>query len=455
MYTIVIADDEKLICDAILTVLNTAIPELTSIHIFNKGTEAYDYVKANGADLLLLDIKMPGKSGLDIAQLISDQNLDSYVIIITAYREFEYAKRAIDYNVDAFLTKPFSSQELIATVRKGLATLEKKKTSLKDTHIIHRRLLQALCADETRPFHDEILVCKNTASLSELLCTEVTIKDDCLLSLSSQTRQSLKQVLAEAVEMDTNNQSSFLLECAEVIRILIFSRETPESYFLSNATRIISCHTGNLPQSALKTYLSLAEYRAFLSFTRAADTFFQQVAEGNAKQAQKQLAKYVHSLPNEKLHHFAAYLTENCHVTLEKDDADTILQCMDALANRSLNSQSSNYIVASACEYIRQNYTSSSLSLETTADALSITYAHLSRLFKKHTNQNFSEYLLKIRMEHAKHLLETTNLPTTEIAVATGYDNTAYFRTSFKAYFNMTPRQYRQLTCKMEGDKDQ
>lgn len=454
MYSIVIADDEKLICDAILAVLNTAIPELASIQVFHNGKEAYDYVQNNGADILLLDIKMPGKSGLDIAQLISDQKLDSYVIIITAYRDFDYAKKAIDCNVDAFLTKPFSSKELIDTVQKGIASFEKKQTFMKDRQQAHRRLLQTLCANNTQPFYDEFLVCKDTIPFEELLCTEIIITDDGLNTLPSQSKSLLRKLLAESAETDTETQSSFLLECGDIVRILIFSKETPEQDFLPNAVRIIRCYTGNLPRSLTKTYPSFTEYRTYLSITREVDNFFQQVADGNIKSAKKQFAKYIHSLSVEGLHNLADYLTENFHTTLQNTDANAILQCMDTLASRSLSGQSNNYIVVSACEYIQQNYASSILSLETTADALCITNSHLSRLFKKHTNENFSEYLLKVRMEHARQLLETTNLPTTEIALAVGYENTASFRTSFKGYFLMTPRQYRQLTCgKEKGEK--
>ena len=190
-----------------------------------------------------------------------------------------------------------------------------------------------------------------------------------------------------------------------------------------------------------------------MSFQRQIDTFFAFVADGNANQAQKQLAKYVNALPDHKLHSFAGYVAKNCHITIEHTDPDTILHCMESLITRSLSSQTNNYIIVSACEYIHKNFASCNISLETTADALSITYAHLSRLFKKHMKQNFSEYLLKIRMEHARTLLETTSLPTAEIAVAAGYENTAYFRTSFKAYFHMTPRQYRQITCEKEKRK--
>ena len=261
MYRIVIADDEKLICDAILAVLNSAIPEMKSVKVFHNGKEAYDYVQTNGADLLLLDIKMPGKSGLDIARHIYEQKLDCYVIIITAYRDFDYAKNAIDYNVNAFLTKPFSSRELINTVRKGLAFFEKKESIQKDRHKAHRHLLQVLRTDDSSSFEDRFHVFKDTVPFTEPPCTEIIIKDDKLATLPLQTRSAMKQLLAEAVEADTANQTSFLIECGDEVCILVFAKDVPSLHFTEDAIRIINCYTGNMSQTDTKTYNSFEAYR--------------------------------------------------------------------------------------------------------------------------------------------------------------------------------------------------
>ena len=447
MYTIVIADDEKLICDAILSVLGTTVPELSNIQVFHDGTAAYNFISSNKVDILLLDIEMPGKSGLDIAQFIADQKLDSYVIIITAYQNFDYAKRAIDYHVNAFLTKPFSSQQLVDAVRAGINSVQKKSRKTDDKYKTNRSLLQALCYDKTSTFYDDFFLCKNAQPLGKLFCTEVLLTDDNLSTLSKDSLSTMSLTLEETIEKDEEKQSIFLLECKDIVKFLIFSTEEPDLDFIKDAVRIISCYTGTLPNSIYKTYPSFAEYRTCLSFVRETDTFIQQVIDGSYSLAKNSWKKYVYSLSDENLKKYADYLSETCPITIKTPDAESILQSIDSFVSNTFGNQTKNYIVISACEYIQNNYASSSLSLESTADALSISSAHLSRLFKKHMGQNFSEYMLKIRMEHAKQLLETTSLPTTAIAAAIGYDNSAYFRTSFKAYFNMTPRQYRQITC--------
>lgn len=70
---------------------------------------------------------------------------------------------------------------------------------------------------------------------------------------------------------------------------------------------------------------------------------------------------------------------------------------------------------------------------------------YLSKLFKKNTGSSLMDYVTKVRIERAKELLERTVLPISEIAIETGYSNTAYFTKMFKKYTNgVTPREYRK-----------
>ena len=135
---------------------------------------------------------------------------------------------------------------------------------------------------------------------------------------------------------------------------------------------------------------------------------------------------------------------------MDYDCTDAIMHALDTLINQSLGSYSSNYIVAQTIEYIQNNYASSSLSLNATADALSLSANYLGRIFKKYTGQNFSEYLQNLRMQQAQLLLKTTHMPTIEVATAVGYCNPVYFRNSFKSHLGMTPAQFRQLQTRKD-----
>lgn len=143
MYHAVVVDDEALICDAIRTVLESAVPEVRIQKVFHDGAAAYAWLEENRTDMLFLDIEIPSRSGLDIAKLVDSQGSGTYVIMISAHQDFAYAKKAIDYHVNAFLTKPFSSQQLIDAVRFGIRAFDQRNQSLQDYRRMYRKLLQA------------------------------------------------------------------------------------------------------------------------------------------------------------------------------------------------------------------------------------------------------------------------------------------------------------------------
>lgn len=99
--------------------------------------------------------------------------------------------------------------------------------------------------------------------------------------------------------------------------------------------------------------------------------------------------------------------------------------------------------VASAISYIEHNFVKN-LSLSEVAEQIHLNAEYFSRRFKKETGYKFSEFLLKIRMEEARHLLLTTDLSVTRIAGETGFNNDSYFSASFKKYFGQNPNEVRK-----------
>jgi AraC-like DNA-binding protein len=69
---------------------------------------------------------------------------------------------------------------------------------------------------------------------------------------------------------------------------------------------------------------------------------------------------------------------------------------------------------------------------------------YFSTLFKKEMGVTFSNYILNVKIDHAKRLLKNTNMSLISIAIELGFDNQSYFSNVFKKATNMTPKQYRQ-----------
>lgn len=106
-------------------------------------------------------------------------------------------------------------------------------------------------------------------------------------------------------------------------------------------------------------------------------------------------------------------------------------------------SPNSNFIETSI-SYIKNNF-KNKISLEDIANSVSISPFYFSRLFKKETGYSPYDYIIMIRLNHAKNLLKTTNMLIKEIAFECGFNSESNFVTAFKKHVNMTPKQFRNI----------
>ena len=82
------------------------------------GQEALEQVRKNDLDLVLLDIAMPGRGGLDTLKELRHERPDLPVLVLSMYPEEQYAIRAFKAGVSGYLTKESAPEELISAIRK-------------------------------------------------------------------------------------------------------------------------------------------------------------------------------------------------------------------------------------------------------------------------------------------------------------------------------------------------
>ena len=121
-----------------------------------------------------------------------------------------------------------------------------------------------------------------------------------------------------------------------------------------------------------------------------------------------------------------------------KEDSMTLI----AYLSRE-SSESNRSVVEYAILYIN-NADPAGLSIQSIADALSISTGHLSRVFHHETGKKLVDYLQETRMEHAARLIRENELTNEEICKAVGYSRVQYFSTKFKEYHGVTPNEYRR-----------
>lgn len=129
MAKILIIDDEP----DMLKLLSMILREKTAYEITttNNPVEAVELVKKGGFDLVISDLKMPGIDGMEIIDAVKSVDVDTPVIIITAFASVESATEAIQKGGFDFITKPFRKEQILFTIEKALKWLNVQRENKK------------------------------------------------------------------------------------------------------------------------------------------------------------------------------------------------------------------------------------------------------------------------------------------------------------------------------------
>ena len=117
---LLIAEDQSMLRDAMATLLlmEETIDEVLQA---TNGKEAMDILDGSSVDVAILDIEMPESTGLDVLEFIRNKGISCKVIIVTTFKRAGYFERAIKNNVDAYVLKDRSIDELMKTINNVLA----------------------------------------------------------------------------------------------------------------------------------------------------------------------------------------------------------------------------------------------------------------------------------------------------------------------------------------------
>ncbi len=119
MRRILVADDHEVVRKGLMNVLAEAFQPI-EVDEARNGQEAVSKVLKKSYDLVVLDVKMPGKSGLDALKEIKQHRPKLPVVILSMHPEDQVAIRAMRAGASGYLTKESASDELVLAIRKAL-----------------------------------------------------------------------------------------------------------------------------------------------------------------------------------------------------------------------------------------------------------------------------------------------------------------------------------------------
>ncbi|MNZ71369.1 HTH-type transcriptional regulator YesS [compost metagenome] len=106
-------------------------------------------------------------------------------------------------------------------------------------------------------------------------------------------------------------------------------------------------------------------------------------------------------------------------------------------------------VIQRSVRYIQQ-HVEEEISRESIADYVGLNPAYLSRLFKKETGQNLIDFLISVKMNRARELLDTTDMTVSSVAQQVGYSNFSHFTKMFRKQFDVNPQEYLKVTKRMD-----
>ena len=534
MLNVLIADDEKKVCQLILHLIDWETFGLEVVGIVNDGQSAYDFICKHRPDIVITDIRMPNYNGIELIQKVKEQNPDIYFIIISGYSHFEYAQNAIKYGVEDYLLKPLKKKELQATLNKiiekrsVMTTITSKNEKLESLvrtaeEKVRKNLLAEMLINPNRvellfnreiinkeynchfvggyftilkiqPFLSEEVI--NESAITLLLskiehivqekltpyCEEVvtSINENSVLCILNTKDSSLTEIKKQLNKM--KNDISNLQDIFREIRVImgfggvvedmkglfqsILQADISIMNRISDPRKFImeynQCKSADISASNLVDM----NYRSnFLGYMERFD--IDGVLE-RIKTLKDQLEP--HSVDGKLIYEcylevvniflfgvknynsefkfpnidwfkkkYNTYMTiQEVFIGLQKE----IYQLFNTYEQNKKNAD--NKPIRMAKQYINEKY-NVELTLKCVSAHIGFNPAYFSSLFKKETGKNFMEYVMEVRIEHAKQYLMQTDMHLDEISMEVGYIDYKYFSKLFKKITGLNPSEYRKL----------
>ncbi|RYF44128.1 MAG: response regulator transcription factor [Comamonadaceae bacterium] len=117
MTAIVIADDHAIVREGLKRIVGAA-EDLAVVDEARDGTEVMRVVRERDFDVLVLDLSMPGRSGMELIKLVKAEKPRLRILVLSMHQELQYAVRAIKSGASGYLTKESAPDQLVQAIRK-------------------------------------------------------------------------------------------------------------------------------------------------------------------------------------------------------------------------------------------------------------------------------------------------------------------------------------------------
>jgi two-component system response regulator YesN len=486
MISLLIADDEPIITKGLEKLLNWKKLGIEIVGTYNDGQSAWEAIFALRPEIALLDISMPGMTGIEVLKKIQENHFDTSVIFISGFQDFAYVKGALLHGAKDYILKPIVRSELLQSLSRCISVGMLSGSDTKEETIY-----SSLLADENRPFHviavEPVLGKKDTMeklirfSLTEKLQDEIEKNPDFV----SLTESGKYYIVAK--QLDTASVLALLESLGDFLH--------PEFYqYLSFIVSPMICTVLDIEKECRRCD-EHREYAYFAPYLKQKVFCFKAAesckSDGRLTLVELRNSLYLQLLGQQKdvfdtvykdlidrLSYYPEYNKEECcyylcntlriyatkfreskmeiedkpleHLMIEARATATFFELyrlfygefsklFEIVSNLSQNNSKKDFVIA--IEYIEKHY-NEPLCLKNIADYIGMNTYYFSSYFKKNVGINFKDYLRNLRLEHAMNLIVSTDMSMGKIAKAVGFYELRTFSEIFQKTYKEKPSEY-------------
>ena len=422
MYKVLLVDDEYMITEGLKRLIPFDKWDMEVVATANHADDALDYVREHPVDIVISDVNMPDKTGLEMIGEMKELLPNAYYILLSGYQEFDYVKKAMNLNVVDYLVKPVDKVEL-------------------------ERLLEKIASQLGEQSHEPEILSQQLDE--EAFKAHLSQKENWWIGLSKEKQGNFVipyYVLGQDWQIVLANQ--------EFEGLLVMPFEAPYQANFEKWKR-------DVEKTLFYGSVNLDQSESLFSYY---EPIYRVIIQGNLQQIIEELTLLekivLENTPRVSITKqlFTQFVMDVFHLFehLKADDMTDIVKNIHAITTfedlvaytkETLTSFFGQYRmnenVVSVLEVIGRDY-KKELSLKDISKDLFINPVYLGQLIKKETNSTFAELLNKQRIKAAQQLLLSTNDSIEDICYTVGYSNVGYFYKVFRKLCGKSPKAYRK-----------
>jgi two-component system response regulator YesN len=506
MYTVMVVEDEPIERHALVRMLRDNFPELSVIEEAGNGFEAVSRAYSGRPDLVLVDVGLPGKNGLDVIAEIQSFSYETAFIIISSHDSFEFAQRAIKLGVEDYLVKPVRLESLKAAISASVSRKESRhEAATTATNLLNRmenirpliesdfiysavsggqsddrRKLLAFLGYENSSGVCLVISARNGGGQLPILIKKVLENagqkvlsgffhnQTIVCLLTGRPAEQNRQLYESIVTYLQNNYSDFHIGVSEPVdgahnwsgaykqakAALKQAEEEKQSIKIYDKTMPV--YADRVPENPangkLGMWVSLLVRTVLDSREDTLEKLVEEiclalVSENEFHTARENACKLIILLEQELKKAVPGKEPQTDTVMLKADDPGQLGICLLSHIRR---------LFFSAYDTRDQNKNyfvdravmyikanyQKEISLGSIAQEIRVSPYYLSKLFRKYTGKTCTEIIAEERIEAAKRLL-SQNYSSKETCFQVGFNSQNYFLKIFKKYVGVTPGEYR------------